>query len=606
MNDADDLISTLNLKALLPDDPQAHQIMDLLPPAISLKLRKLIRQNLDRLGWLPNASRPLGDPPDTQSADPAVGLDQQLLQDPNLLLARLYRVGYCTEAVIPQLEKLVTRHQDLLNQGVKSRRSLNQTEQEIFNLLGLQLTQNNSDGTILIVDDTPGNLKLLSAALVQQGYEVRNAINGSLALSGAKTIKPDLILLDIMMPGMDGYEVCRRLKQDPQTHDIPVIFISAIDGVVDKVKAFEVGGVDYVSKPFQIEEVLVRIEHQLKIWTLQRRLEEQNLRLQQDSQTTRKEPSQDFWEKSPDAMFRTTPDGTFQAANLALAQVLGYNSPQQLMQTGNTASFYVQPGRHGEFVAQMQQADYLHQFESQMRRQDGGVIWVSESVQAVRDHAGALLYYEGRLQDLTPLKQAIADRDIARQRIRKFLVSLFPKTIAKQFIRDSKNRLAQQFTQTTLLMVQPQPLPDGSKPASVWIEEINQLNQTLEGLAALHHVEYLRPYGQGFIVAAGLPKPRADHADVMVRYALALRQQQDSLPIAVRLAVHTGPITAGIIGGEQRLGYELYGPTLEIVQQLADHRDPQQILISAATSTALTASYALRQNSRSDLPSFWI
>ncbi|RMH71120.1 MAG: GGDEF domain-containing response regulator [Cyanobacteria bacterium J007] len=118
---------------------------------------------------------------------------------------------------------------------------------------------------ILIVDDTPENLRLLSAALMERGYKVRNAISGRMALMGAKAAPPDLILLDIKMPDMNGYEVCRRLKEDPQMQEIPVIFLSALDAVFDKVKAFTVGGVDYISKPFHLEEVLVRVENQLTI-----------------------------------------------------------------------------------------------------------------------------------------------------------------------------------------------------------------------------------------------------------------------------------------------------------------------------------------------------
>jgi PleD family two-component response regulator len=118
---------------------------------------------------------------------------------------------------------------------------------------------------ILIVDDTPANLNVLSAILGKRGYRVRPAINGALAIKAAQRATPDLILLDVQMPGMDGYEVCRQLKGDAQTRDIPVVFISALDDVLDKVEAFQVGGVDYITKPFQIEEVLARVENQLAL-----------------------------------------------------------------------------------------------------------------------------------------------------------------------------------------------------------------------------------------------------------------------------------------------------------------------------------------------------
>lgn len=135
---------------------------------------------------------------------------------------------------------------------------------------------NNSIGTcgnIVIVDDQPNNLRVLSGILQQAGYKVRPALDGEVALKSIKSSPPDLILLDIRMPEMDGYEVCRRLKSDEQTRDIPVIFISALQDMEDKLSAFRVGGVDYVAKPFQMEEVLARVQAHLKLYRLQRDLQ---------------------------------------------------------------------------------------------------------------------------------------------------------------------------------------------------------------------------------------------------------------------------------------------------------------------------------------------
>lgn len=137
-------------------------------------------------------------------------------------------------------------------------------------------------GNILVVDDTPENLRLLSTMLSQRGYVPRCVINGQMALRACNSHPPDLILLDIMMPQMNGYEVCQHLKLDAKTRDIPVIFISAKDEVFDKVNAFTVGGVDYISKPFQFEEVLARIESHLTLRKLQNQLKEQNILLQQE------------------------------------------------------------------------------------------------------------------------------------------------------------------------------------------------------------------------------------------------------------------------------------------------------------------------------------
>lgn len=133
---------------------------------------------------------------------------------------------------------------------------------------------------ILVVDDMPTNLQLLSGMLGDHGYHARLAPNGKLALLNAQAFPPDLILLDVKMPGMNGYEVCERLKADPRTRDVPVIFLSALDQTEDKVKAFTVGGVDYVTKPFQVAEVLARVETHLALHRLQSQLRAANAELE--------------------------------------------------------------------------------------------------------------------------------------------------------------------------------------------------------------------------------------------------------------------------------------------------------------------------------------
>ncbi|MGL4501311.1 MAG: diguanylate cyclase domain-containing protein, partial [Planktothrix sp.] len=135
--------------------------------------------------------------------------------------------------------------------------------------------------SILIVDDTPDNLYLLSAMLTDQGYNVRCVINGSAAIMGAITDPPNLILLDIRMPQMSGYEVCKQLKSSERTRDIPVIFLSALNEVFDKIQAFEVGGLDYITKPFEIREVLARIKNQLNLQAAKLQIQQLNTQLEE-------------------------------------------------------------------------------------------------------------------------------------------------------------------------------------------------------------------------------------------------------------------------------------------------------------------------------------
>ena len=137
-----------------------------------------------------------------------------------------------------------------------------------------------SQTTILIVDDALPNIRFLSQTLAQHGYKIRATRSGELALEAVHNSAPDLILLDILMPEMNGYEVCRRLKAEASTQHIPVIFLSALDAVEDKVKAFSAGGVDYIPKPFQVEEVLARVETHLALRELQKNLQFQNIELQ--------------------------------------------------------------------------------------------------------------------------------------------------------------------------------------------------------------------------------------------------------------------------------------------------------------------------------------
>src|SRR5512139_217955 len=139
----------------------------------------------------------------------------------------------------------------------------------------------NEQGSLLLVDDDLSALQTMEAFLVREGYEARCALDGHTALMFAREDPPELILLDIRLPDMDGFEVCRRLKEDQGTRDIPVIFISGLGEVVDKVKGFAVGGVDYITKPFQGEEMLARVEVHLTLRRLQKKVEAQNTQLQQ-------------------------------------------------------------------------------------------------------------------------------------------------------------------------------------------------------------------------------------------------------------------------------------------------------------------------------------
>ena len=168
--------------------------------------------------------------------------------------------------------------------------------------------------TILVVDDRADNTELLSIMLTLQGYEVEQSNRGIKAIEIAKARSPDLILLDVNMPEMDGFEACQRLKADPDTIDIPVIFISALDKVSDKIKAFEYGGNDYITKPFQVEEVVARVRNQLQISRLKTELKAKNTRLEQEL-SKRKSIEKKLLEVNQQLSKLATLDGLTQLAN---------------------------------------------------------------------------------------------------------------------------------------------------------------------------------------------------------------------------------------------------------------------------------------------------
>lgn len=222
---------------------------------------------------------------------------------------------------------------------------------------------NTSRANILLVDDTPNNVRLLSAMLIDQGYGVRRVISGEMALKTAQANPPDLILLDIRMPDMNGYEVCQHLKATNSTHNIPVIFISALDEVLDKVKAFAVGGIDYITKPFSEEEVFARVENALTMRRLQRRLQEQNECLDRakqkqqhlEEQLQKQTATYQFLWNSPIlGVFRTCSNGLILEANQRFIEMLGYNSRAEVIEKITLSHHFVDPSCQKQLLADLQ------------------------------------------------------------------------------------------------------------------------------------------------------------------------------------------------------------------------------------------------------------
>jgi PAS domain S-box-containing protein len=287
-----------------------------------------------------------------------------------------------------------------------------------------------SKGDILIVDDTPANLRVLINILDEQGYKIHPASEGSLALRFADASPPDLILLDIMMPNMDGFEVSKRLKANERTRDIPVIFISSADQILDKVKAFSSGGVDYITKPFQSEEVIARIETHLSLQKLRtsleervrertRELEEANERLHdeiierkrsEEALRASEERYRVLYRDNPSMFFTLDSTGQIVSVNEFGASQLGYTIDELL---GQSVLMIFHEDEHRTVKDQLQlclqNPWQIYHWQLRKVRKDRSQLWVEEFARAVNG-SGDSFNLLVVCQDITARKQAEAQQ----------------------------------------------------------------------------------------------------------------------------------------------------------------------------------------------------
>jgi PAS domain S-box-containing protein len=277
---------------------------------------------------------------------------------------------------------------------------------------------------ILIVDDTLNSLKLLAKALEQRGHQIYSAASGAIALAAARTVVPDLVLLDIYMPEMDGYEVCQRLKADARTADVPVIFLSAVNEPLDKVRAFEVGGADYITKPYHFQELWVRVEHQLHLRQLQHQLHLQNEQLISQNQQLQAEirnrqqleqelrVSEERWklavEGSHDGIWDWDIRKNQTYRSPRWKSMLGYTEDELACQHQNWLNL-IHP-QEAEKVSKAIQ-NHLHRItpdlnvEFRLRCKDGSYKWIQSRGQAIWDEQGNPIRMVGSHTDISDRKQ---------------------------------------------------------------------------------------------------------------------------------------------------------------------------------------------------------
>ena len=323
---------------------------------------------------------------------------------------------------------------------------------------------------ILIVDDTAENLRVLNAALSDQGYDVRGVINGEMALRAAQVAPPDLILLDIRMPGLDGYEVCRRLKASEGTRDIPVIFLSALGDSLDKVQAFAVGGVDYITKPFQIDEVLIRVKNQLILQAAQTTIQQMNQQLEQQVQqrtaeldATNQSLRQEIEDRKriehhlreSEARYRLvadhisdlvglhSPEGEYVYASPSCQGVLGYAAEDLV---GRSLYDLIHPDDRERVQLQLQTLHQPQQVLSlvyRVARRSGDYIWVETLARAIAGDRGQISQVQTVSRDITQRVQA--EEQLRHQTLYDELTQLPNRTLFMERVNYALHQGQQQF-----------------------------------------------------------------------------------------------------------------------------------------------------------------
>ncbi|MDM8521849.1 diguanylate cyclase [Desulfococcaceae bacterium HSG8] len=267
---------------------------------------------------------------------------------------------------------------------------------------------------ILIVDDAPINMEVVSNILQDEGYHLSFAENGTSALNQIRDEHFDLILLDIIMPGINGFEVCRRLRENPDTRYMPVLFLTSISDTESVVEGFEVGAMDYVTKPFNETELLARVKTHLELNRSREKLRKINTRLYKEI-AERKQAERryrEMYENAVQGMFQSTLSGRILSANPAYIRILGYDSIEEVLSIRDvTRKIYKHPEDRGKMIRMLKEKGVITNYEVNIRRRDGASAWLLMNARLAEDADGDL-FIEGIATDGTARK--LAEEELRR------------------------------------------------------------------------------------------------------------------------------------------------------------------------------------------------
>lgn len=465
---------------------------------------------------------------------------------------------------------------------------------------------------ILVVDDTPDNLRLLIRILQKQGYKVRPVTNGFSALEAIQSSPPDLILLDIMMPDIDGYELCQKLKAEPQFSQIPIIFLSALEEGINKAKAFEVGGSDYITKPFQMKEVLARVSNQLAVRSLQiqlqennQKLTEQNVQLHQEIAERRQvemetrlllratqaiSKSENF-ESAIDLILRLIcetiewnlgeawiPSSDGQVLKCALGRYASDLSFSEFRQTSCQLSFQPgvgMPGRiwlgqQSEWIDDVSTAPEQVFLRSQIAANVGLKAAFGVPILADNQVLAVLIFYRDQNLDCQPRllelvsavatqlgaliqrKQAEESLRLQQKQTERLLLNILPKPIAERLQKEQK-LIADHFDEVSVLFADLVGFTEFSahKTPTQLVEILNGIFCEFDRLSESHGLEKIKTIGDAYMVVGGLPTARGDHAQAIALLALEMQSAltQFNLKIGESFQLRIGIHSGSVVAG---------------------------------------------------------
>ena len=308
-------------------------------------------------------------------------------------------------------------------------------------------------------------------------------------------------------------------------------------------------------------------------------------------------------ENAIEGIFQTTPSGRFLSANPALPRIFGYSSPEELMASIKDISrqVYVDPNRRGEFIAAIQGDNAVFEFESLVYRKDGSIIWVSENARAVRDSTGALLYYEGTISDITARKVSQEALRYQQEQADQLLLNILPQPIAERLKR-YPSIIADTFDAVSVLFADIVGFTEFSartSPAELVIV-LNLIFSKFDQLAERHGLEKIKTIGDAYMVVAGLPTPRPDHAIAIADMALDMQAEmvkigeQTGEAFKLRIGINSGPVTAGVIG-IKKFFYDLWGDTVNVASRMESQGVDGAIQVTAATYELLGDKYLFEE-----------